>query len=605
MEGEKIPLVVTAVVNGTEIKLLDYVYEVRTEHFDPNPNLFNVAANHTLRWYMLNGNFQTQLGFPTGSALWYYEAHNDFLESDAWRPSSLSRMFYGCYDAGILIDGKQAFCLPVIAAPVKRDVAVAANELYDKGLPDYVGYCWEPFNPSQQPPYTQDLTIPLYDETYYINHANTNNGIGYRPKLTQANYLYINIRIKNDSVDKLVAWGVERINVYIAKASETKSRFKSIGLFSISKNVPATYYGLPEKEYWDDNPQNYGLLRSFVFDGRTDGFADVENFDEWRTFYRGDPVDINSWGSLPDRVISWPMNADGDPYNSSVFPFFGNFPMTPDYFIWDYATGAPTLSLNSDGTYWHGRSARCVEQIKGRVFLGGTIDEQGEEEEGTVRYSAVQGANISLDVFNKADWLKFGALPITALKEYREQLWVFNRHEVYRLQMPSVTQPESWELLEKTSGQGSYNPKTVVSTPYGVVWCNDNGVWISDGRIPENIAQAIVPSYQWLAIMRPHPLMRINKIKPVPIEDGYNRYLTLSYDPVKDSLIITTPFLDLVEGEDAPTTTPDSDVFSQDHEFKGELSLIFDFASKTWRAESIEFPEFGDAISRENALWEV
>jgi len=99
--------------------------------------------------------------------------------------------------------------------------------------------------------------------------------------------------------------------------------------------------------------------------------------------------------------------------------------------------------------------------------------------------------------------------------------------------------------------------------------------------------------------------MRINKIKPVPIEDGYNRYLTLSYDPVKDSLIITTPFLDLVEGEDAPTTTPDSDVFSQDHEFKGELSLIFDFASKTWRAESIEFPEFGDAISRENALWEV
>lgn len=605
MKGEKIPLVVTAVVNGTEVKLLDYVYEVKTEHYDPNPNLFNIAANHTLRWYSIGGPLIEQGGFPEDSALWHYEAWNDFLESEPWRPSSLSRMFYGAYDAGILIDGKQAFCLPVIAAPVKRSVAVAPYETYDKGLPDYIGYCWEPFNPSQQPPYTQDLTDPLYDSSYYINHGVTGNSIGFRPKLTQPNYLYLNLRIKNDSVAKLVSLNVEKINVYIAKASQTKSRFKSIGLFSISKNVPATYYGLPEKEYWDDNPQDYGLLRSFVFDGRTNGFADVDNFDEWKEFYRGDPVDINSWGSMPDRIISWPMNADGDPYNSSVFPFLGVFPMTPDFFIWDYATGAPTLSLNSDGTYWHGRSARCVEQIKGRVFLGGTIDEQGEEEEGMVRYSAVQGANISLDVFNKSDFLKFGALPIVAMKEYREQLWVFNRHEVYRLQMPSVTQPVTWEVLEKTSGQGSYNPKTVVSTPYGVVWCNDNGVWISDGRIPENLAQAIVPAYQWLAIMRPHPLMRINKIKPVPIEDGYNRYLSMVYDPVKDTLVISTPFVDLIEGEDLPTRTPDSDVFLQDHEFKGEFALIFDFASKTWRAESAEFPMFGNAVSRETILWEI
>ena len=93
------------------------------------------------------------------------------------------------------------------------------------------------------------------------------------------------------------------------------------------------------------------------------------------------------------------------------------------------------MILNYSGTTWDGVGARCIAVVKGRTFIGGCYDERGIEEQAIVRYSIAQGAVISPDLFAEEDTLRVGHEPITALVEFREQLWVFNKSYSYRIQM--------------------------------------------------------------------------------------------------------------------------------------------------------------------------
>lgn len=670
MKGEKIPLVITAVVNGIELFIMDYTYEVKTEPYMPNPQIWNLFSQQDM--------WKTNIG--TGETIWestvddspivYYNARKLADDDNYWRHESISRLFYGNLDAQITADGDMVMVPPVQYVTGNTSIKIDAEfytyaemvtfaatnwvapadegkyvhvikddafyktswngaawgfvkvnpgdipgadtwfgalgyQTYKSGIPEYIPHCWEPFNPSQQPPYTQSLDKPTFDFGYSYNHGDTDSGIGHRPYLTRGNVVFIQLRLKNEIIDTLYEMGLSEIKVYCSKPDMENSLLRSQGIFAFNKDIPAGFYGLPVSEYWDNNPNDYGLVRTFRFDGKPKGFADLDDYEKWKE-YDGSPTVSAGWITDGFNTYSWPTNKDGS-FNTpaSVLPatvpgYYWSYPLLPDSYLWDYPITAPTLTLNSDGNYWQGRSARCVEQIKGRVFIGGCIDDKGHEEPGIVRYTAVQGGVLSLDVFNEADFVQFGAAPITALQEYREQLWVFTREDMYRLQMPSITDILSWELLEKISGQGAFGPKAVKKTPYGVVWINETGLWISDGRIPERLSRVVDPHYQWIATLRPDPLVRSVRLPAVPVERGFNPYLSLDYKSEEDELVISTPTLSPLT---PPTDSLDSTPLTSDHNLTGELRLIFDFKSKTWRAETTTFPEFGQPVTRETYLF--
>jgi hypothetical protein len=483
-----------------------------------------------------------------------------------------------------------------------------STEIKDIWPKEFIAHCWEPWNPSQAAPYVPAPgEYPINEEPYFYGGVYDLLGlgasarfdrIGHRPYLCEGNIVWVSMRFKNDFLATLYELGVSKFNIYIAKASQDESLLQSLGLFALTKSVPSTYYAKPSVDAWDNNPSAYGLLHSFVLDGKGKPFSGASDAQKWKDIYNGEPTEHQGWQWNETHMYPAPVDENGDfipvPFGS------GATFVTPDFWVWDYATDQPTLTLNSDGQYWQGRSARAVEQVKGRVFIGGCIDEKGTEEPGLVRFSAVQKGVISLDVFNKSDYVQFGASPIVALKEYREQLWVFSRHEMYRLQMPNIADTVTWEILEKVAGQGTFAPMTVVTTPYGVVWANENGLWLSDGRAPQNLAENILVQYQWLSTLRPDPLARVVALPAVPIENGYNPYLSVDYDPVKDEIYVRTP---TATPQTAPTTSVDSSPLITDHELRGEITLIFNLPSKTWRMEKMDFPEFGETVSRETELF--
>jgi hypothetical protein len=220
-------------------------------------------------------------------------------------------------------------------------------------------------------------------------------------------------------------------------------------------------------------------------------------------------------------VLEAPAEQQDDPY--TTVPPFDNIgdsdwtkakTWTPDFYLWDYPTDEP-LILNYSGRIWDGVGARCCAVVKGRTFIGGCYDEKGMiEEQAIVRYSIVQGGVISPDLFAEEDILRVGHEPITALVEFREQLWVFNRTKNYRIQMRDIVNISSWEFLEAVV-QGAHHPKHIAVTPYGVVYANEAGVWLSDGADPQNIAVPILGTYTYISSFKSITGSRLNHFAEV------------------------------------------------------------------------------------------
>ena len=258
---------------------------------------------------------------------------------------------------------------------------------------------------------------------------------------------------------------------------------------------------------------------------------------------------------------------------------------SPDFCVWDYPTSQP-LILDSSGRYWEGMGARCICVIKGRVFIGGVINKTGEEEQAIIRYSDVQGGVISQDIFSLENKLIVGHNPHSALAEYREQLWAFSQEDVYRLQMPSITDPTTWEFLDVIQ-QGTFSPKTVVTTPYGVVFANSGGVWISDGGMPENLALPILGSYQSMANGKYYNYMFDTEGFEYPVEE-WNKFMEVIYDKFKDEVVVMS------------TAAGRGKEIGNEEDAQYINKFIFNFPFKNWRVEKHDLPLLEDSQEPEN-----
>jgi hypothetical protein len=329
----------------------------------------------------------------------------------------------------------------------------------------------------------------------------------------------------------------------------------------------------------------YRLVKSHVLDGDGQPLYNWDEYAKWKEQYSGEPVPTNCYLSLGDSIISVGQQRDNTVLNDV------DCSLTPDFILWDYPATSTPLQINSSGKYWQGIGARCVTNIKGRTFLGGCIDKFGEEEQAIIRYSDIQSGVISLDIFSEENYLKVGGMPHTAITEYREQLWTFSRHECHRIQMPTIGDVSTWEYLDKIPGQGTFSPKTVVTTPDGVFWCNESGVWLSDGRMPSNIAEPVLTYYKAMATDNPPYYATQISLPRFPYNDeGYNPYLEVSYDESRNELVVSSPAMSF-------TTVGDMGQVPNAQTPEQEYRLIYSFSSKTWRVEYIDLPTFGQPIN--------
>jgi len=128
-------------------------------------------------------------------------------------------------------------------------------------------------------------------------------------------------------------------------------------------------------------------------------------------------------------------------------------------------------------------------------------------------------------------------------------------------------------------------------TPYGVVWANSSGVWISDGRMPEKMTGAVPALYESLATGKPYPYDSALNFGNIPAwPSNKNPYLEVSYDPFEDEIIVSTP-VSTYETGDSGTNNPA--IFNA-------YDLIWSFEKKSWRMESLQSKIFDSPLSEMN-----
>lgn len=445
--------------------------------------------------------------------------------------------------------------------------------------------------------------------THIVGTGSNGNGFVYQEKYYVLSY---GLRINNATFEKLLDVGATEIGLYLCQQSE-ESEVRSTGIISYTKGCDI--YKKPDLQIDVKNPDytKYRLIHKFLIQGDAPIINDYTQLDQQNPYsitntwqYLDEDADSFKLGfwAVPgaDRSKGQSLNA-GEPNVFALYDFLGdsratdtferNNHLSPNFYIRDYPIDTPSLTIGGSGKYWKGLGARCITVIKGLPFLGGTINADGDEEVGIVRWSVIQNGTASPDTFYEENQLQFGHKSITALKEYRGQLMVFNREETYRHLLKDVFNPATWEFLQLSKGQGTFSPKTAIVTPYGIVYLNEAGVWISDGTKPKSLTD---DPEQGLAISNLYCQLAINdsykfttQIEPgnVYIEDGYNVMMELHYDEFNDELIINTP---VTRGNNVILTLTEFN-------FTHQVQLKYNFSKHNWRLESFPIKNLVDPIA--------
>lgn len=564
IQGEKIPLVVTLKIRGVEIVAGSHLYTVGTVNPQPNYSLFSGQVSNSDVVKNVTPGTQHNLTYNHTTA---YTEQQELMTEKSPRFNGVPMV-------------------PVVATGWYFNTDAGGADPRWASYDAHYPFQYEPFNPTQQPPFLSDPGDGYAQKYYYspIGYDTDtasleidNESPGYRRRTTSGTMIFVAVKIHKDSIGQLLELGVEAINVYVAKPGES-SIMRSKGT-RIVEDPDQGQYMFPTTIDLEDYSK-YALIKSYLLDGDGSPFADATDIARWKADYYGTPTSTNGWLEESTHLISCGQDKNGDP----------NGILTPDFILYDYPTDR-SLSLNSSGRYWQGRGASVITSIKGRTFIGGCIDQYGELEQGLIRYSDVQNGVISLDVFSEEGYIKLGGNPHTAFAEFREQLWAFSRQEVYRMQMRSITDVTTWEYLDKYSGQGTYSPKTVIATPFGVIWCNESGVWVSDGRDPDNIVQPILTVYQTMATNQPPYYATKFPLPTFPYDDnGINPYLEISYDEEANEIVVSSPTMTgIALGDNGPNL----DWQNPNEEFR----LTYSIETRTWHVETWDHPPFGTYLN--------
>jgi len=632
VQDEKIPFVLTAVVNGVEVVILKDIYRVSTQNHLFVPSLFSPLA-----WYRNDTDDMStadvfavsEAGYVGAGISGVFElpykaskrvslAITDEESADMFMRSEIRHNNYvDSIARNMRVGGQHVFLAPINGWTYFGILIsyAAMNVRANKSL----YYMYEPFNPTseivyrysgQTPPrYRLNNPAPLYErdtsiesfahsarnpsEHFWFN-AVTGDLSGsdlmnpYIPEIVDGNMVHFGLRIAEDFWEQISSMNISAFNLYVSKPDLQSSILRSIGLIEV-QDVPNGLYCKPAVT--KDNiksSQGFALVKSFVIEGEGTTTGHWEN-------YKGSPLSTNAWKRSGGHIWAVPQSASGSAY--SAIPTFVDHctpytlddtnSWTPDFMLWDYPVLGKSLLLGGSGNYWQGLGAGLVAVIKGRTFLA-----QIPGEVGVVRYSVVQAGVAAQDLFYEEEKMRIGHNEHTALIEYREQLWIFSRVDNYRIQMPNVYDVATWEFLDNVA-MGTFDQRTVAVTPYGVAYCNESGVWMSDGRLPTNIAAPVLPSYlkltrdaqdsaglpgysPELAYIGEFVDSSGNVLRVHNNEQGVNGYLEAVYDSNKDELVINTP------------------LFSWDGvRWKAvrEYRMVYSYPNQNWRVESYDVPD--------------
>lgn len=533
-KGEKIPFVITAEVNGAEFIIMESEYEVST-----------------YKSMFLKGNINIPglLNVPADARTNIESAITNIGFDDEGKTK-----YYGFWSMW--------------------------NKFFDNNTPDTV--------------WAANKNILMSGCPFVERSTDTN-------ELVFGSALNFTIKIKKSALDKLIEQNVTSFNFYVSQPSERKGLIKTVGIIQ-PQDFDNSMYAFPAT---DDQVSNnstdyslYRLVKKFVIEG-----ANTE--PQW-DIYNGLPFNTNSWKETTvggvDYIFAIPVDEYGIPDSQTTFDFANIYTdeqpaFTPDFILWDYPTDSEPLNLEFSGKTWNGKGARLITVVKGEVFLGGCIDEYGVEEQGTVRYCLFQSGVPLYDVFPLENKIQIGHLPHTALVEYREQLIWFNKQQHFRMIMPSIFEPATWEFLDSVDGGGTYSQKTVCKTPNGIAYCNASGIWLTDGRIPENLTDqpeqmlSIRATYEHIIHGNAYEVKHLwdfgdaiigsGTNTTVDLNYGHNMYAELHYDDVNDELILSSPLYRVQPLlEMSPYNVPNTY-----HDFTHEIRLILSFAKKNWRTE--------------------
>jgi hypothetical protein len=616
LKGEQIPLLLTATIRGLEVIISTHTHTVSTNDYLPYPSLW--FPNKF--WYHMTFQGGSFNGYNSSSKT-YDEQQLSLLPglpdlAHAGPPpykDQVTEQYYLALDNQIRFNGKKVVVASVRGYALARSgtfVAGSGNLVKYRLYESYKAYCIEPFNPTSNAPYvatddTSAIGYPLpFDDTYgriFSRPVATSKNIfnapeyayddevcGYRMEHTNPKLIMFTIKLKKSRLNEIIEQNIESLNLYCAQPSDI-SAFNSVGLHSLQSPTTGIYM-LPDTP--DENDVGkYRLVKRFVLDGDGSPFNNFRTSDDnqyWKDFYTGSPTATNSWVEKGPNSTTGFLIATGQ-HKTEVSGSNASSLLTPDFILWDYPVSTP-LSLNSSGNYWQGRGAKLVTNIKGRTFIGGCLDRYGEEEQALIRYSDVQSGVISLDVFSEENYLKVGGLPHVAFTEYREHLWVFSRSECHRIQMPDVVDVTSWEYLDKIPGQGTFSQKTVITTPHGVIWGNESGVWLSDGRMPENLAQQVLTFYKRMSTNNPTYYATKIDLPQFPFdENSINPYMEVAYNEFANELVISSPIAKFVGV---------TDYQPEDHQqLSEEYRLVYSFETKLWHVQHADLTPFGNYLN--------
>lgn len=430
---------------------------------------------------------------------------------------------------------------------------------------------------------------------------------GYHLYHVYGSFLYFSLEVLQDTMRLLIDSGCSALSLWCVKPDSNRHTLKSIGATADSPS--GNIYNKPQQQGNENvDYTKYALLKRFVIDGRTEPVVSYKDWvpgatlstNSWlkrndpgipavrdpQTYYTAVPLTEGTTGVPYSTIPVYPTDANVMTYLDNAVALRPNVLdteyWTPDFVIWDYPTET-TLFLNSSGKYWKGLGAKLITVIKGRTFIGGCIGADGIEEQAILRYSDVQGGAISPDIFSEERKIQVGHMPHTALLEFREQLWAFSRYQFYRIGMASITQEETWEFFDVVE-QGCFNVKSAIVVPYGVCFCNEAGVWLSEGGEPQNLALPILPTYQHISSGTQYLYTTINQLDGVPYidEKGINPYMEMNYDSFNDEILISSPLFTVVQNDDNNT----------DYLPNTDFTMIFSFKYKTWRIESSVVPPY-------------
>ena len=276
-----------------------------------------------------------------------------------------------------------------------------------------------------------------------------------------------------------------------------------------------------------------------------------------------------------------------DLQNKPISQFDGQTPPIPmnrwssDFCLWDYPTNSQLLTENVSTENWDGVGAGLICVVNGVVVIGDLQDKELQPEDGIVRFAGIKNNVVMTDVFPAQNKYRIGKERHTALISWREQLLAFSETGFYKVMIRGIN-PADWILVDKFEGQGVLYKKHIAVTPQGIMFMNKNGVFVTDGQTIQELSTAISNVYRTFMdnTQTGTNILRPTNFLPRPSE-GYMKSISYGYYIQDSELIYDNVNNELV-------------VVIKDRKWVAEL--VFNLTHKNWHIRSHGYEHDDDAV---------